>query len=96
MKKKYETPSQSGTWIAEETPIIPEMVAERIAEGDVFLTTHLTERAEYHYTHKEHFNKSVRRAKGMEFLEAFMEHWKDAYLKNPERYVAECGKSVFI
>lgn len=58
--------------IADDTPIIPELVAELISREHA---TELTDRAERHYRDLPSFRKKIRSARGRDILEMFMCHW---------------------
>lgn len=67
--------------IANDTPIIPELVAERVAIEEIPgsrnirpMVRYLCARAERHYASPQ-FRRRIRGKDGMEALEAFMTHW---------------------
>lgn len=71
--------------IFEDTPLIPEIVAESVCEEmretldrfqfDTRPELALCERAERHYSENKSFSRKIRGRNGREFLYAFMRHW---------------------
>ena len=84
------------TTIADDTPILPWIVADAVARGrgELFsesLVTWLHNRAERLYAKNERFAKGVRSKRGnsgRDYLYMFMEYWTDAYLTDPAKYEA--------
>ena len=69
--------------IAESTPTIPELVAERVAPDQPEVAAQLCARAERHYARGGPFARKIRGAHGLERLEMFMDHWMQGMQKHP-------------
>lgn len=74
--------------ISEDTPLIPEIIADQVIaearqkhsdlpEG---LCDRLCVRAEMHYQQGKQFTRKIRSSKGREWLHAYMVHWLAAIL----------------
>lgn len=67
--------------IADDTPIIPEIIADAVYREALTLGTprsspqDLADRAERHYRTNDAFARRTRSAHGREHLAAFMRHW---------------------
>jgi hypothetical protein len=67
--------------IPEDTPLIPEIIAEQVVSEIRHLNppaeaaASLAARAEDHYNRDKGFTRKVRSARGREWLYSFMRHW---------------------
>ncbi len=75
--------------IADDTPLIPALVAERVVCEELPaernprpMIRYLCARAERHYANLPQFRKMLRGGKSLEMLEAFMTHWAKSVIKS--------------
>jgi hypothetical protein len=63
-----------------ETPLIPEIVADRVTQ-DEWMVTMLSEKARKIYQFNETFRKRCQSQHGNQYLFMFMQHWLEGYQK---------------
>ena len=62
------------------TPLIPELIAERISQSVVFID-YASDRARRCYQNNRYFRKQMHTSNCRELLEMFMFHWYEGWMK---------------